>query len=350
MELVKDFNYYNYYMTNFLYIGGLNNIIIKLAQIFEKIYINTSHTLTIKTDIDFIISSNNVKVILDKYSDEQLQNLYTINDHIISFEYVYIQHALSLNKSVISHGRDIFNVIQINSPWTILPCLTVSELNEDKVWLMLLKLTGIPTDTMIIHDENNKKIDILVAERNEQLYAFHNIREDDVVLELGARYGSVSIVINSKLNNKKNQVSVEPDDRIWDVLEQNKKANNCEFNIIKGFISNKKLDLVEKDSYNGYGTYSVENNVTKIPSFHLSDLNMKFTVLVADCEGFLEMFFDENPDVYDNLRLITFEADYPNRCNYSKIRNNLREKGFKQLHEDDNINGFKDLWIKHNSS
>jgi len=327
-------------MTNFLYIGGLNHIIIKLAQIFEKIFINTSHTLTIKTDICDFLSSNNVKVILDKYSDEQLLHLYSINEHIISFEYVYIQLALSLNKSVISHGKDI-----LNSPWTNLPCHSVSELNEDKVWLMLLQLTGIPTDTMVIHDENNKKVDILVTERNEQLYAFYNVKEDDVVLELGARYGSVSIVINSKLNNKKNQVSVEPDDRIWDVLEQNKKANNCEFNIIKGFISNKKLDLVEKDSYNGYGTYSVENNDTKIPSFYLSDLNMKFTVLIADCEGFLETFFDENPDVYDDLRLITFEADYPNRCNYSKIRNNLREKGFKQLHEDNN-NGLKDLWIK----
>ena len=48
------------------------------------------------------------------------------------------------------------------------------------------------------------------------------IKKDDVVLELGARYGSVFCVINSKLSNKNNQVSIEPDSRVWDALEKNK--------------------------------------------------------------------------------------------------------------------------------
>jgi CO/xanthine dehydrogenase FAD-binding subunit len=56
------------------------------------------------------------------------------------------------------------------------------------------------------------KIDI---EHIEKQY----ILENDIVLELGA------CVINSKLNNKKNQVVVEPNDRVWDALEKNKINN-----------------------------------------------------------------------------------------------------------------------------
>lgn len=54
--------------------------------------------------------------------------------------------------------------------------------------------------------------------------------------------------------------------------------------------------------------------------------NLKFNVLVADCEGFLQQFFDENPEFYDNLRLVIFEADYPEKCNYGKIVTKLKEK------------------------
>ena len=34
--------------------------------------------------------------------------------------------------------------------------------------------------------------------------------------------------------------------------------------------------------------------------------NLKFNVLVADCEGFLE----ENPELYNELEMIIFEADW----------------------------------------
>jgi hypothetical protein len=63
--------------------------------------------------------------------------------------------------------------------------------------------------------------------------------------------------------------------------------------------------------------------------------------LVADCEGFLEIFFDENPNFYDTLRLIIFEADYTEKCNYNKIRNTLREKGFIEQ-----IYGHQNLWMR----
>jgi len=197
---------------------------------------------------------------------------------------------------------------------------------------------------MNILDLHGNKVDIERIEKPEQDLAKHFILENDVVLELGARYGSVSCIINSKLNNKNNQVVVEPDDRVWDALEKNRVNNNCEFNIVNGFISNKKLDLTNLDGGCGYGATFIESEDTKIPSYSLDEItkkyNLNFTVLVADCEGFLEVFFDENPNFYDNLRMIIFEADYDEKCNYRKIRDKLTEKKFNQI-----IGGFQNVWI-----
>jgi FkbM family methyltransferase len=199
---------------------------------------------------------------------------------------------------------------------------------------------------MNIIDLYGNRVDIEHLEVQEQSLANQYILENDVVLELGARYGSVSCIINSKLNNKNNQVVVEPDGRVWNALEQNKNSNNCGFNIVKGFISNKKLDLTNLDNYyGGYGATFIESNDTKIPSYSLDEItnkyNLKFNVLVADCEGFLEVFFDENPLFYDNLRLIIFEADYSEKCNYNKIKNKLLEKKFTNI-----LNGHQNVWIK----
>lgn len=88
-------------------------------------------------------------------------------------------------------------------------------------------------------------------EKPEQDLANDFIRKNDVVLELGARYGSVSCTINNILNNKHNQVVVEPDDRVWNALEDNRHRNNCDFHIVKGFISNKNLDLTNMDDWYG---------------------------------------------------------------------------------------------------
>ena len=134
---------------------------------------------------------------------------------------------------------------------------------------------------------------------------------------------------------------------MWNALEKNKNNNNCEFNIVKGFVSNKKLDLTNLDCYcGGYGATFVENDDTKIPSYSLDEItkkyNLNFNVLVADCEGFLEVFFDENPLFYDNLRMIIFESDYPEKCNYNKIVNKLIEKKFNKI-----LDGHQNVWIKH---
>jgi FkbM family methyltransferase len=202
-------------------------------------------------------------------------------------------------------------------------------------------------EVMKFYDEHNNLIDNNSLEKPEQDLVNQYILEDDIVLELGARYGTVSCTINKKLNNRKNQVSVEPDDRVWNALDINKIKNACDFNIIKGFISNKKLDLTNlAEGLAAYGATFIESNDTKIPSYSLDEIKTKyginkFTALVADCEGFLEVFFDENPDLYNNLRFVMFEADYADKCNYDKIKQNLILHNFVKI-----IEGHQNIWIK----
>ncbi|AYV75159.1 MAG: putative methyltransferase [Terrestrivirus sp.] len=198
---------------------------------------------------------------------------------------------------------------------------------------------------MIFYDENNNIVNHHHMEAQEQELANTYVEENDVVLELGARYGTVSCTISKKLNNNKNLVVVEPDERVWDALEKNKNVNGCDFHIVKGFISNKKLNLTNKDVCYGYGTTFTVDETTSIPSYSLDEittnLNLKFNVLIADCEGFLEVFFDENPSFYDNLRLVIFEADYDEKCNYQKIRFALRNRNFVEV-----VRGTQNVWRK----
>ena len=175
------------------------------------------------------------------------------------------------------------------------------------------------------------------------------IMNDDKVLELGARYGGVSCAINNNLDeeHKKYQVSVEPDERVWGALEKNMIDNKCLFNIVKGFISNNKLSLTNLDEcLGGYGATSIHDEDTKIKSYDMNDIKKQynidnFNVLVADCEGGLGEFMDENMDMLEHLRLIIFEADYEDKCNYDKLREIFKSKGFVEK-----LKGHQNIYIR----
>jgi len=192
----------------------------------------------------------------------------------------------------------------------------------------------------------DKKINHNLVEVPEQKLVNIYIQPDDVVLELGARYGTVSCNINKKLNNKLNQVSVEPDSRVWKALEGNRQRNDCHFHIVKGFISDKKLSLTNLNDYiDGYASTYVQDETSKIKHLSLDQVQeqykLKFNTLVADCEGFLGEFFYQNPSFYDQLRMIIFEADYPDKCDYDSIRNTLHQKGFESK-----LIGHQNVFIK----
>ena len=85
----------------------------------------------------------------------------------------------------------------------------------------------------------------------------------------------------------------------------------------------------------------VKDENSKINNYTLNEVKTKynikkFNVLVADCEGFLEQFFDDNPELYDELELLIYERDNNEggsrrNCNYNKIEKTLVNKGFKKI-------------------
>tara|TARA_R110000803_G_C11843487_1_gene304904 strand:- start:64 stop:675 length:612 start_codon:yes stop_codon:yes gene_type:complete len=190
------------------------------------------------------------------------------------------------------------------------------------------------TDISHFYDEDNNIVRYDQLEVQEQLDAKEFIKEDDIVIELGARWGGVSVIINSILKNKKNHVAVEPDKVVWDALEKNRDNHNCEFIIIKGAISNKPLKIDKSDKrWNGLATFTKGTSIHKsdVKSYDLPDL--KYNVLVSDCEGFLETFYDENKDIFKGLRLILLEKDRPEECDYPYLYREFKKLGFTETRD-----------------
>ena len=241
---------------------------------------------------------------------------------------ITLQQKINYAKKILAYEKDC--IVRINSDLESLFNYEKIQIFEDN-------------NDNIFHDEYNNIINTKEYEYPEQKLAKKYISDESIVLELGARYGTVSCIINKQISNPNNMVVVEPDERVWGALEKNMKNNNCNFNIVKGFISRKHLNLINKDT--GSGTTSIIDNNSNINSYTLEEIeekyNLQFNTLVADCEGYLEEFLDENPKLYSQLKIILFEKDYPNKCNYNNIINNLIKHNFKNT-----VSGFHDVWIK----
>jgi hypothetical protein len=69
------------------------------------------------------------------------------------------------------------------------------------IYLIIYKKDNFENE--VYYDENDNIIDHNILEATEQQLAKKYIKPNDKVLELGARYGTVSCAINKILNNKK---------------------------------------------------------------------------------------------------------------------------------------------------
>jgi FkbM family methyltransferase len=186
------------------------------------------------------------------------------------------------------------------------------------------------------YDENNNKIDNSVAERDEQDMAILYIEPTDIVLELGARYGTVSVLVSKIVENTGKLVVVEPDPTVINALKNNQKINKADFEILDKIIANSPKKLI----FNGYSTFIVDdtecNNCISYNEFKkLYPYN--FNTLIADCEGCLEEFINMLDDDLNNYNKIIFEADLPHNCNYDKIIDKLENNGFKLIDKTHNI-------------
>lgn len=162
-----------------------------------------------------------------------------------------------------------------------------------------------------------------------------------VVLELGGRLGIVSNYINQKLANPKNHVVVEPFGLYADTLLKNKQANNAQYNILNGAISDLPLfyDSEKKNDKARDNTVPCSTDTSNVTLFTyrdalklLSEPNTAFTHVVVDCEGSFERFLKENFHFIFTWKWIFLELDCSDICDYSFVDRTLLAFNFtKQL-------------------
>ena len=100
--------------------------------------------------------------------------------------------------------------------------------------------------------------------------------------------------------------------------------------------------------FNGYASTvsaTSENDKNVVYSISLKDImkktKLKFDCLVADCEGCLCDFFKENEKYLKDYKMIIFESDYPENCDYDEIKKSLKLWGFSVI-----IDRFVSVWAK----
>ena len=89
--------------------------------------------------------------------------------------------------------------------------------------------------------KSNKLIKNTDWEYQEQKALMKYLSSDDKILQLGGNIGG-SCIMASKIGVKKNYC-IEPNNKLINILEENKKINKVDFKIINGIISESKDPL-----------------------------------------------------------------------------------------------------------
>ena len=201
------------------------------------------------------------------------------------------------------------------------------------------QLISYVTTTMckknVFMDKNGNEVNITTYENTEQWIAETFIEEDAIVLELGGRYGVVSSVINKKLKNKKNHVVVEPDPAIFKILQRNLLLNDADPICYNGTITQgpQYIELLDEGTNTRYQPCACDSVIVHHKNLRdlIEETGLQFDTLVADCEGCLGVFFDENLEYIPNFKMITMEYDYSSEIDYDKINKILIDFGFIQV-------------------
>ena len=316
---------YNYILSNFKKLKNLSfkEFILNLEYYFKN-FAYEYHSLSL---CDYLVNKEGEIVVDFVGRLENFQDDFNKVCDNINMPNLTLPHAMkSSNNSNKKHYTEYYN----DETREIVAQQYAKDI-EYFDYQFQLKKEAEPT----LYNQRGELIDVSQTEYYDRKVANTWISENDIVLELGSRFGICSTTINKKLKNKKNHVAVEPDKIAWDILEKNRDLNKCEFQILKGFVSKKKLSLKNIKAWDGYANKSFEDPDSKIRNYSLQEVegkfNLKFNTLFADCEGFLPTFIEENPQVLDNFYKIIFEADWVKQLpesTYENIGKLLNQKGF----------------------
>lgn len=205
-------------------------------------------------------------------------------------------------------------------------------------------------DTLPYYDEYRVEINSKDLERTEQIIADKFILPDMTVLELGGRYGMVSSIINSRLNDGSRHVVVEPDPDVIPALLRNRLIHGSNYSLFQGVITRERISqLLAKDGYASSISRPVED-VGKLQGVYVATTTVEaletqyglcFDTLIADIEGGMETFVRQNVDMFSRMRLVSYEKDFGNYCDYDYVKEIMESAGLTLMH-----NNFHMIWYR----
>lgn len=218
--------------------------------------------------------------------------------------------------------------------------------------LLIYLLTYLKRRVLSIHDrrvfmdENEHVIPHTSVEREEQINIYEEIEKGDKVLELGARYGTVSAILLDMVYQESDVVIVEPDVSVINVLRKNLYTNGfTNPNIFHGTVGSSRKKMSDSDGY-AIQTADCDGDDCGIESLHYRDLekryNIIFDTIVADCEGCLPDTIKHILEFYpllEPIKKIMFETDYADRVDYESMYYTLTHLGFTNTKK-----GFIQVW------
>merc|ERR1712013_737423 len=123
------------------------------------------------------------------------------------------------------------------------------------------------------------------------------LEEDDVVLEIGSRYGAVSCALSEVMGNNGKLVTVEADPDVWAMHQYNKLSHSCTSYSVFGVLGEEDMTVLRDTQ--GYGKRtSAGDDAEGVTVKHFTwdeveqETGLTFNTLIIDCEGCIVNIID----------------------------------------------------------
>ena len=174
------------------------------------------------------------------------------------------------------------------------------------------------------------------------------VTPSDVVLEVGARYGTTSCELAAAMNNTGALISVEPDHVVWAAMEFNKMSHRCRgYSVLgvlgdedvwmAGYKDEEKMGDGERKSYNKRSNNEDRGGGEMVRIRHFTwdyveeRTRLRVNTVVIDCEGCWVEFIDKHEDRFRNqIEKIVLENDHDNETVTMMGIGKLKSWGFKE--------------------
>ena len=159
-----------------------------------------------------------------------------------------------------------------------------------------------------------------LIERDMFSVAKELITPDDVVLEVGARYGTTTCAVARYQGNSGNLIAVEADPSVWRVLQYNLATHSCKAHLVLGVMGEKDLVLVDENQLInmplGYAKVTSEDENAKgthVAHFSWDDIEtqtgLKINTVIFDCEGCMFPILKAYKHKFSQIQKVIIEND-----------------------------------------